>query len=473
MASSVENVGAPVRGQFWVSMATAVSNGVARARYGHGARAAASRSLEVRRELGAALVSVAGLVGRPVRGRDGEQVGTLADVVVRTEAGYPLVAGCVVRIGARRAWVPVEAVAGLEQGQLRLLSSRIDLTDVERRPGEIQLVGDVIDHQVVDVHGVRVVRASDLYLAAPGGQWRLVGVDVSWLTFLRRALPGRTGRRPSPGQVLDWAGVRPFGLAGCVTGGPVQLASSNAALRRLRPGELADLLEDLGRVERRELLDTLDPAVAADALEEMQANDLLSLLRDAPVDRAAQLLASMERDEAADALRDLPEDEREDVLRAMAEAPSDELRTLLGFEEHSAGGVMTSELVRVDVSVTVGEAVAALRAAAALSAQPPGVAVVDGAGRLVDDIAVLELLGVEPDRPIAQLVGPPWPVTVPPGAGLDEVVETMTENRGSSILVVDDADRPIGRILADDVIDALVQDEDREWPWQRRIGPAS
>ena len=141
----------------------------------------------------------------------------------------------------------VEDVATVEVGRVRLLSSRFDLQDVERRAGEIQLVGDVIDHQMVDVHGVRVVRASDLYLAAPAGRWCLVGVDVSWLSFLRRALPGRSGRRASPGQVLDWADVQPFGMAE-VTGGPVPLAGPQSQLRRLRPGELADLLEDLGRV---------------------------------------------------------------------------------------------------------------------------------------------------------------------------------------------------------------------------------
>ena len=171
--------------------------------------AAASRFLGVRRELGTSLVSVAGLVGRPVRGRGGELVGRLADVVVRSEAGYPAVAGFVVRIGPRRAWVHARDVAGVEQGQLRLLSSRFDLQDVLRRPGEIQLVLDVIDQQLVDMDmdGVRVVRAADLYLASPGEIWRLVGVDVSLVSFLRRALPGRPGRQPSPAKVLVGRGA--------------------------------------------------------------------------------------------------------------------------------------------------------------------------------------------------------------------------------------------------------------------------
>ncbi len=432
---------------------------------------ASSRYLETRRELGASLVSVAGLVGRPVRGEDGSVVGDLADVVVRAVGGgYPPVAGFVVRVGSRRAWVHDRDVAGVEQGQLRLLSSRFHLQDVERRPGEIQLVADVIDHQLVDVDGVRVVRASDLYLAAPGGAgWRRGGVDVSWWTFLRRALPGGRGRRPSPGQVLDWAGIQPFGI----TGGPVQLTGAQADVRRLRPAELADLLEDLGRLERRELLETLDADTAADALEEMNPHDLLGVLRDASTERAAQLLSSMEPDEAADALRDLPEDEREDVLTAMPEAAESELRDLLGYAEDTAGGLMTPELVVLGVQATVGEAVAALRAAAGEADPSPGVVVVDVEGRLVDEVSVFELLGADAAVALADLVGPPWPVSVEADAELAQVVEAMTDNRGSSVLVVDEEQRPLGRILADDVLDALVQDGDRGWPWERRIGQSS
>ena len=98
---------------------------------------------------------------------------------------------------------------------------------------------------------------------------------------------------------------------------------------------------------------------------------------------------------------------------------------------------------------------------------------VDDDGALVDDVALVELLGVDPSTPLGRVVGAPWPVTVPLGAGLEDVVERMTDNRGSSVLVVDDRNRPVGRILADDVVDALVRQDDRRWPWQRRAGSAS
>lgn len=426
----------------------------------------ASRLLAVRREVAGALVSVAGLAMSPVRDLDGNEVGRLDDVVVRWDSGYSPVTGLIVRVGQRRTWLHVADVARIDQREVRLTSTRFDLKDVTRREGELQLLGDVIDHQLVDVHGVRVVRASDLYLTRVGDRLRLVGVDVSLVSLMRRIMPGHWGRRPSPRHVLDWSGIQPFG----VPGESVKLRRSHDALRRMRPADLADLLEDLGRAERRELLDSLEPDTAADALEEMSAAELNDLLRDAPVTRAAYLIASMEADEAVEALREMPRDERHDVLRAMDADRRVELGALLAYDEETAGGFMTSELVRLNDECTVQDAIDALNARTRNVEETSGIVVVDADGRLVDDVSVVQLLGVAAETRLKELVGPPWPVTVPPHADLAAIVENMTDNRGSSVLVVDDENRPVGRILADDVVDALVRDRDRRWPWQRRAG---
>ncbi len=364
-------------------------------------------------------------------------------------------------------------VAGVEQGRVVLARARLDLTDVVRREGEVHLVNDVLDHQLVDVHGVRVVRAADLYLANPAGSvWQLVGVDVAWSTVLRRALFGTSGRRPSPTQVLDWANVQAFGISGGpVTVAPVTVGSSTHVGRLLRPAELADLLEDLGRVERRELLGSLDTPTAADALEEMDLEERLGLLRDADTTQAAELLAEMEPDDAAESLRDLDDDERDELLAAMETDAATRLRTLAEYDEKTAAGLMTTALVTVPITATVADAVAAL-SGINRSDSHTGVVVLDEAGAVVDDVTALELLGVAPSVAITELTGPPWPVTVLADAHLAEIVETITDNRGISILVVDDANRPLGRVLADDVIDALVND-DEPARWQRRIGRLS
>lgn len=167
----------------------------------------------------------------------------------------------------------------------RLLSTLLDLRDFVPRDGEVALGRDVIDHQLVDVDGVRVVRASDLYLAPYGGAVRLVGVDVGMHTLLRRLGPARLQATPTPKRVVDWAAIQPLRTPGA----PVRLADAHVGLRRLRAAELAGLLEDLGRAQRQGLLDALDPELAAEALEELNDDDRELPLREMPVAQAAGL----------------------------------------------------------------------------------------------------------------------------------------------------------------------------------------
>jgi CBS domain-containing protein len=390
------------------------------------------------------LLSVAGLTGAPVVHRSGAEVGQLVDIVVRWEGEpYPPLTGLVVRVGRRLAWVPADKVDELEQRQVVLRSAKLDLRDFSRRDNEVKLVDDVIDHQMVDVDGVRVFRAADLFLARVGGGYRLVGADVGFATLLRRLGPSRWRARPHPDRVIDWAAIQPFSDPG----EPVRLSRANSELRRLRPGELADLLEELGRSQRQELLNALDAETAADALEEMESDELAVLLRDAEPEQAAALVAEMEPDEAADALRDLDDDTRAELLAA-----------LLDYDEETAGGVMTTNILVFEGEATVAEARRRLRDRDE-NVDIDGVLVIDAEGCLVDDVHMIELFTAEPDQRLRDLTKPPWPVTVTADVPLDEVVEAFVENRGSSVVVIDGAGRPIGRILADDVVDALLPHE--------------
>jgi len=315
----------------------------------------------------------------------------------------------------------------------------------------------VLDRQLVDVDGVRVVRASDLYLARVGLSWRLVGVDVGMASLLRRLGPARYRNRATPERVLDWAMVQPFGA----NPGELRLAHSNHALHRLRPSEVADLLEELGRDERQELLDALEPEDAADALEEMQPEELEQLLRDAPRPKAAALLEAMEPDEAVDALRDLEPDERRELLAAMEGSTAAELTALLNYEEESAGGLMTTHLVRVPRSATVARVREVLRVESEASVDVDRVVVVDDEGILVQDIGLLALLTANDDTEVGALLEANEPVTVGVHDPLVEVVDRLVDSRATSVVVVDGDGRPVGRILADDLIDALVPDRNR------------
>jgi len=411
-----------------------------------------------------AIVSFAGLVGRPVVNQAGDEIGSLVDVVARWSDGqtYPPVTGLVVRVGRRLAFVDGGAVDRMEHTRVVLRTARLDLRDFSRRTGEVMLGKDVLDHQLVDVDGKQVIRAADLYLAPVLGRERLVGVDVSPSTLLRRLGPRRWRSRPTPGRVIDWAAIQPFGES-TTDGVEVRLRTTHDGLHRLRPGELADLLENLRRPERQELLAALPAAEAADALEEMEADDLTSLLREADTAKAAELLASMEPDEAAEALRDLNEDERATLLGRMPVVAAARLVELLGYPEDEAGGFMTTTLVTARVDDSAAEVADRLAEAREHDADIDAVAVVDDDGRLVGDLPLLDVLlavRAEPDAGIGDLLDDDEPVTVGPDAGATEVAHRLIDSRRLSLLVVKD-ERPIGRILADDVLDAVVSTKGR------------
>jgi CBS domain-containing protein len=429
---------------------------------GRSERALAARAI---RE---ALVSLVGLVGRPVRNQAGEEIGRLVDLVVnlapaaaangQTEP-YPPVTGLIIRVGRRRTWVSASQIATVAHGEVGLAHARVDLREFQSRPGEVELAASILDHQLIDVDGRRVIRAADLLLAPLRGELRLVGVDVSVASLIRRLGPARFRTRPTPDRVIDWAAIDPLSADGRIDA--VRLRTSARELATLRPGELADLLEELGASQRRRLLDRLDPATAADAVEEMQAPDVLSLLRDSPPEASARLLAEMEPDEAVDALRDLSAAERARLLGAMPADTASRLARLLAYDEDRAGGVMTTTLPTGREMETVADATQRLRGLAAHAVDLAGVVVVDSDGRLLDDLTVLELLLSDPSTSLSELIGPPWPATVSPEARLSEVAIQMVENRSASMVIVDADGRPLGRILADDVIEALVVEKRR------------
>jgi Mg/Co/Ni transporter MgtE len=280
---------------------------------------------------------------------------------------------------------------------------------------------------------------------------------VSLQTLLRRLGPKRFRWHPTPDRVIDWAAIESFGADSAEAPAAVKLREPHSALRRLRPAELADVLEELGRPGRKELLASLDHDLAADVLEEMEPQELTALLREMEPAQAAELIARMEPDEAVDALRDLPADEQAHLLAQMPAATQRELARLLGYPEDEAGGVMTTVLCCASPDETVAEVRKRLRKLAKHQTEIDSVAVVDSTGMLIGDVSAFDLLVNDGDKPLSKLIDPGNPpVTLRPDADMDTVATEMVESRRSSLLVVDDEGKPLGRILSDDVLDALV-----------------
>ena len=408
-----------------------------------------------RKGIQSSLVSVAGIIGRPVKDQDGKDLGKLLDFVVRHGGEtYPPVSGLIVKVAGRRAYIDGARIAKLTKDEITLSSAKVNLNEYQRRSGEQLLDGDVLDHQIVDVNGLRVVRTSDLYLAPLDKEIRLVGVDVSFRSFVRRIFPGTFGRKPGVDQVIDWASVASL----ADDGGVVRTTATREALSKLRPADIADIIEDLEGREQSALIELLDPDLAADALEEMEDDELQGLLRGISDERAAELLSHMEPHESAEVLRDLDEEHSESILAQMAPAMAKQLRRLVEFDETHAGGIMTTHMLIVKESDTVSDALKLLVDHRERDISD-GVTVVDSKGKLLDHIQIIELIAAKPSEKLETLVKAPFPTAVGIDTPLEDVIEEFSNNRGSSVIVVDEKGKPVGRILADDIIDAMVPAE--------------
>jgi len=403
---------------------------------------------------------VAGLIGSPVIHKGGQEVGTVVDLVCHWDSKqpYPPLTGILVKVGRRKVWIPAEEIASVAARNIHLKTARLDLRDFQPRSGEARLVADVLDHQLVDVEGARVVRAADLYLTA--SPVRLVGVDISYASLLRRLGPLRWRTRPSLRAVIDWSAIQSFGQIDSQNN--LRLSASSNELRRLRPADLADLLEDLGRTERQELLQALPIDRAADALEEMQPEELESLLRESTPEAAASYLAEMEPDEAADALRDVDGELRDALVARMPEPAATLVNSVLSHNETTAGGIMNTAIITARASESVSELNSRLRVQKDDVTRSIGVVVTDSQGRLLNNLRFAELFLAQPKQTLKELIAhQEAPSTVGPEDDLKQVADTFIANRSTSVLVVDERSRPLGRILADDIIDALLPESGR------------
>jgi sporulation protein YlmC with PRC-barrel domain len=240
--------------------------------------------IAVRRTIADQVISLAHLLGRPVRDDAGARVGRVSDIVVRWDAGvaHPAVVGVVVRVGGSDAFVECADVT-LHQTEARLQSAQQTVSRRVRQPGDVGLARDVLDRQLVDVAGVQVIRAADVYMVNGPNGWELAGVEVGLRSFIRRLLL-KARVCPPPDRAIDWADLQAFvprftdtalpgapgpaAAAGDIGGG-VQFARPAAELTKLRAADVAAILADLGRGQQAQVAALAAPSAAAEALREL------------------------------------------------------------------------------------------------------------------------------------------------------------------------------------------------------------
>ena len=405
-------------------------------------------------------------IGLPVLDSSKDAIGKIADLIVAVGNRYPPVTGLVVSTDRRRIFLPWSSVDRIDASGARLGTTTIDMGRFSQRPDEILLHADLMDKQIVDIDGRKVVRVNDLRLDEIEGVLHLVAVDVGAAGLLRRLgiergyrTLARNLRLSVPERYIDWEDVDPVETSIA----SIKLRVPHAGLAELHPADLADIIDQLAPKDRAGVLASLDDEAAADVFEEMEPETQVEVLEDLDPARAADILEEMSPDDAADLVADLSDESREEILALMERDEAEELGELLSYPEDTAGGMMTTEFVTLPASLTGAQAIDRLRELEPDAETIYYVYVVDNEERLVGVLSLRDLIVSKPDTPISAVMIAE-PVTVGALADEAEVAEIVAHYNLLAVPVVDAGGHLVGIVTVDDAMDAILPDA-----WRKRL----
>jgi magnesium transporter len=403
---------------------------------------------------------ISDLVGRRAT-VDDQPIGKVTDFLVgKPDAVFPQVDGFVIKTAGGMRFAPIETVADVDRNGTVALT--IAPTEVARpQQEELYLVADLLDKQIVDVDGRKVVRINDIEVANAGGRLRVVAADVSLAGLLRRLGLRSFGRRwlsrtgNIPRSMIAWDSVAPIREN---NPSQVRLSVKQSRLARLHPSELAEIIGDLSSREALAVVGQLDDETAADAFEHLDAETRKNLIEDIGTERAADIIEEMDADDAADLLAELPEEQQSQLLAEMNAYTAGELRELAKYPEDTAGGMMTTDYVWIYPHRTTEATIRKIREIAPVSEFIYYLYVLDKEDRLLGALSLRTLLLALPTAFIDRIMEPDL-ITVEPLTPAVDVASTIAKYDLLAVPVVDDGGKLLGIVTVDDAIDAIMPDE--------------
>lgn len=400
----------------------------------------------------------------PIYDAKGEYVGRLLDLGVNPSQNALRVASYIVRTAKK-------SLLGISFEQMQSISIRAAQTSVPAAEigsfapdeGLIRVKKDVLDQQIIDVDQRKVERVNDVdFDIQPTdgrSELRIVAVNVGLPAAIRRLLQGVVAKHAIrsitgvfPSRTIPWEFVN---LIEPDPGRRVKLRISYGRLSRLHPADIADILEELSRDEQKAVIESLDEETAAQALAEIPTHMQAAFLESIPADKAADIVEEMPPDEAADVLQELPPETSAELLADMEKDEAKEVRGLLGFEENTAGGLMTTEFIVVGDLATVETAIAALNHFEGPLETVHVIYLISADRVLIGAVPLAKLLLAGAGSPLKSLSAEPV-ISVPYHADQKTVVDLFHKYNLVSLPVVDEESQLLGVVAADDVLEVVV-----------------
>ncbi len=353
-------------------------------------------------------------------------------------------------------------VAFVAPGTVRLCVEEKALEHYHPNEGWLAVRKDLLDQQIIDTQGRKVVRVNDLDLAEQRTngtvELRVTRVDVGLTGAARRLLQGlvspsmiRRIQEKLPSRLIRWEFVN------LIESDPmrrVKLRITHQKLERLHPADLADIMEELSPAERQSIIASLDEQTAAEALAELDARLTTQIVEKLDPEKAADIIEEMEPDQAADLLADLTPETSQEVLEEMPRDEAQEVRDLLRFDENTAGGMMNPEFIYVGETATRDEVVEWIRSQDVNLEQLDTVLLINGEARLSGAVRLGRLLLAAPGQRMVELKSEAL-ISVGPESDDKDVIELFEKYNLRTLSVVDKDGRPVGTITVDDVVTRL------------------
>lgn len=402
------------------------------------------------------------LLKRPVLDSREESLGTSDDLIITPGEKFPrIVALTVKNINQKIKILPIEEIELLRKESIIAKKPAAKINFVKKIEGAIYLNRDIIDKQIVDTNGFKVVRVNDLKLVKIGEDLRLLAADVGLMGILRRLWFGQLlaqlwqlMRRRAPETLISWHYVQP--LETDLEQLKLTVPLSLRKIRKLHPAEVADVISQVRRDEKFALFNILEPAQAAEALHELDSESQLQIIKHIPAFKAADIFEIMPPDEAVDLLADLPPEKSQELLEMIDKKESAKLKALLVYDERSAGGLMTTEYVSVPETSTVGQALDILKKVSAEAEIIYYLYAVDDQNVLKGVVNLRGLLAAaDPNTPISEIMKDKV-IHIHPQQSQKKAAEVISKYNFLALPVVDLQSKLIGIITFDDILNVLV-----------------
>ncbi len=406
-------------------------------------------------------LALSDLIGAPVIDNTGSHAGRVRELAIAPQENSSRISSFVVKTRHGNRLVPANAISLIDH-QVRVATPAEEWGPYGNGEGLLLLERDLLDQQIIDVHGRKVVRVNDVDIHEESGNGHLVlkvgAVDVGARGAMRRLLKGvvpaamlhpllqRIPPRMIPWEFVDLIEIDPARR--------VKLKISLERLAKLHPADIADIVEDLAPAEREAVFETLDEEVAAETLEEVDPKLQVSILSSLDSDRAADIVEEMDPDAAADLLGDMHPDASEEILTEMQPEERAEVAELMTFEEDTAAGRMTTEYMALRPTAKVEDAIEMLRNFEGGVESISTIYLIGEKEKLLGAVPLAKVV-LAPPGTLLMLLSTGHLTTVHPGADEKQVAELFDKYNLLTLPVIDDEGVLTGVITADDVISML------------------